>query len=165
MRWALGAGLALAACSRDPRAAEAAVRAYNQAAITAYRSGDFAPLEQADTTAEWGRVKVLADLKAAARLVLESELLRLEVTKVARVNEHLLVATTAERWRYHDRPLTPGAPPGTVFVVDMTLSYDLLEASGAWRVDKVRALTSDYLEPKGFTYQAPPPHLRPDAGG
>lgn len=160
MRGALPAALALlAGCSGgDHRAAERVVRAYNQAAISAYRARDLSGLEQTATRAESTRVVVLVDMKKAEQKVLESELLRLEMTSVARAGEHRLVATTAERWRYYDRPLRPGAPPGTISVVDLTLSYELLEESGAWRVDRVRALSSTDLEPKGD------PRLRQGAG-
>jgi hypothetical protein len=155
----LGAGalaLALAAgCGADRREAEGAVRAYNEAAIHAYRTRDFAPLQKVATEKEWGRVVVLVDLKSASKLVLESELQALEVTKVERPGPDGMVVETRERWRYYDRPLEPGRPAGQVFVADMVLRYEFERAKeGGWRMGQARTLSAKYLEPKGFQLEA-----------
>ncbi len=166
-----GAGRALAAvalsafaagCSSDGREAERAVRGYNEAAILAYRTRDLSRLREVATEKEWGKVVVLVDLKTANGLVLESELLSLEVTRTARPSPDLLHVATRERWRYHDRPLRPGRPPGDVFVADMTLEYELVREDGRWKLDSARTLSNEYLEPKGFRPQPghgeAPPH-------
>lgn len=137
-------------CGSDRRDAERAVRAYNDAAILAYRTRDFAPLHEAATQEEWGRVVVLVDLKTASRLVLESELQSLELTKVERTAADAMLVGTRERWRYHDRPLDPGRPRGPEFVADMALEYRFVRQDGRWKMDSARTLSSEYLEPKGF---------------
>jgi hypothetical protein len=102
---------------------------------------------------------VLVDLKSASKLVLESELQSLEVTKVERPSPEAMVVETRERWRYHDRPLEPGRPAGPLFVADMVLSYELERAKvGGWRVSRGRTLSTEYLEPKGFRLEGPRGH-------
>jgi hypothetical protein len=162
VRPALAAALALAvaACGRERAEAERAIRAYDEAAIEAYRTGDAAKVKERSTEREWRKVVALVDLKRESRLVLESELQALEVTGVERRDDSRLVARTRERWRYHDRPLDPGRPVGTTFVADMELEYALAREGGAWRVDAVRTLSSSYLEPKGYR-----PGAAPHGGG
>ncbi len=140
---------ALTGCQDDRRRGERLVRAYNDAAITAYRTGNFTPIKQVASEKEWGRVVVLVDLKTAARLVLESELQALEVTSAERTAEGHLKVGTRERWRYWDRPLTPGAPAGRVFVADMTLSYDFLGEADGWKLAGATTLTNEYLASDG----------------
>jgi hypothetical protein len=141
---------ALLACgqgARDRRDAEQAIRGYDDAAILAYRTRDFEPLRRFATEGEWNRVVVLVDLKTAGKLVLESELESFAVERVERAGPDALVADTRERWRYHDRPLDPGAPRPPTFVADMAMRYELVRAGGAWRVDRVRTLSSAYRQP------------------
>ena len=147
---ALAAAAALFGCRSDRAEAERAVRAYNEAAILAYRTRDFGPLREVATEGEWGRVVVLVDLKSAARLVLESELQKLEITEVEKTGPDAMRVRARERWRYHDRPLDPGRPSGTQFVVDMVLEYRFVREAGRWKLDRARTLSSDYLEPSGF---------------
>ncbi len=150
---ALAALTALAACgqgARDRRAAEQAIRGYDDAAILAYRTRDLEPLRRFATQGEWGRVVVLVDLKTAGKLVLESELQSLKVDRVERSGPDGLVAETRERWRYHDRPLDPGAARPPTFVADMRMRYELVRSDGAWKVDRTRTLENAYLEPKGY---------------
>lgn len=148
--------LALASgCSLEGREAEQAVRRYNEAAILAYRTRDFARLREVATEKEWGKVVVLVDLKSASGLVLESELEDLEVTRATKPSPDHLKVETRERWRYHDRPLQPGRPPGSVFVAQMGLEYDFVREGGAWKLDAARTLSNEYLEPKGFRPEAP----------
>lgn len=149
-----------AACGRgggERAEAERAIRAYDDAIVVAYRSGDLAGLRETATEREWRKVVALVDLKRESRVVLESELQALEVTGVERRGADRLVARTRERWRYHDRPLEPGKPPGTVFVADMALEYELAREGGRWRTDLVRTLSNEFLEPKGHR-PAPPGH-------
>ncbi len=155
---------ALVACgqgARDRRDAERAIRGYDDAAILAYRTRDLEPLKRFATAGEWGRVVVLVDLKSAAKLVLESELQSLAVERVERTGPDGLLAETRERWRYHDRPLVPGAARPPTFVADMRMRYEVVRVDGAWRVDRTRTLESTYLEPKGFT---PDRHAPPGDG-
>ncbi len=155
---------ALVACgqgARDRRAAEQAIRGYDDAAILAYRTRDVEPLKRFATQGEWGRVAVLVDLKTAGKLVLESELLSLAVDRVERTGPDGLAAETRERWRYHDRPLDPGAARPPTFVADMRMRYELVRSDGGWKVDRTRTLENTYVEPKGFTLE---PHQRPGHG-
>lgn len=145
---------ALSGCNADRREAEALVRAYNEAAIVAYRTRSFDDVKKVATQKEWGRVVVLVDLKTANELVLESELQALEITAIEKPNDELLEVSTKERWRYWDRPLKPGAAAGTVFVAQMTLTYDFVREDGAWKLSSARTLTNDYLEPPGFKLHA-----------
>lgn len=154
----------LGACSSDRRGPERAVRAYNEASILAYRTREFGPLRRVATAGEWGRVVVLVDLKSAGRLVLESELESFEVAGVERHDPGRAVVRTKERWRYRDRPLDPGKPRGPEFLVDMALEYQLVKEEGRWKVDRSRARSSDYLEPKGFVLDRRP-HSPGDASG
>lgn len=140
----------LAACSSDRREAERAVRAYNQAAILAYRTRDPSGLREVATEKEWRKVLVLVDLKTANGLALEAEMESLELTSVARPGPDSLRVGSRERWRYHDRPLQPGKRAGTVFVADMTLQYDFVRQGGGWKLDEARTLSSEYLEPRGY---------------
>lgn len=149
---AVAALAALPACSRSGRdraEAEQTIRGYNDASILAYRMRDFEPLRRFATDGEWGRVVVLVDLKTASRLVLEGELLSLAVERVERSGPDARVAETRERWRYHDRPVDPGAARPTTFVADMRMRYDLVPAAGGWRVDRTHTIENTYLEPKG----------------
>lgn len=141
---------ALVGCNADKREAEGLVRSYNEAAIIAYRTGNLEGLKKVATQQEWGRVVVLVELKTAAGLVLESELQALEITAVQRPHDGLLEVSTRERWRYWDRPRKPGAPAGTVFVAQMTLTYDFVREEGGWKMSSARTLTNEYLEPAGF---------------
>lgn len=156
---------AVAGCNADRREAERAVRRYNDAAILAYRTRDFAPLREAATEKEWGKVVVLVDLKTAAGLVLESELEELEVTRAEKPSPDLLKVATRERWRYHDRPLRPGRPPGAVFVANMALEYDFVRQDGRWKLEAARTLSNEYLEPKGFRPAAPHGEAAPHERG
>jgi hypothetical protein len=150
VRGALVSALLLAAgCGADRREAERAVRAYNDAAILAYRTRDFGPLQEVATKGEWGRVVVLVDLKTASRLVLESELQSLEITGVTRPSPEAMVVRSRERWRYHDRPLDPGRPQGQQFVADMVLEYQFAREGGRWKLDRAKTISTEYLEPKG----------------
>lgn len=163
----LALSLALAAaCGGDRLEAERAVRAYNEAAIHAYRTRDFGPLQKVATEKEWGRVVVLVDLKSASKLVLESELQSLEVTKVERPGPDAMVAETRERWRYYDRSLEPGRPAGQVFVADMILRYDFERSKeGGWRMSQGRTLSTKYLEPRGYELKAARGHSGREGGG
>jgi hypothetical protein len=141
--------LLAAACGADRREAERVVRAYNDAAILAYRTRDFGPLQEVATKGEWGRVVVLVDLKTASRLVLESELQSLEIVSVARPSPDAMVVRSRERWSYHDRPLDPGRPQGQRFVADMVLEYQFAREGGRWKLDRAKTISTEYLEPKG----------------
>lgn len=152
-----------AACSGDRREAERAVRDYNDAAVLAYRTRDFARLREVATEKEWGKVVVLVDLKTANGLVLESELLSLEVTRIARPSPDLLQVGTRERWRYHDRPLQPGRSPGPVFVADTALTYDFVRHGGTWKLDSARTVSNEFLEPEDL--RARPVQVDPERRG
>ncbi len=151
---------ASAAACRDRADAEAAravraVRDYDEALVQAFRASDARPLRAVALEAEANRVVVLVDLKRSNGIVLESTLERLEVTGTLRTGAGGRTVETVERWRYFDRPLAPGRPPGTVFVAEMRMRYELAREEGRWKVERVRTLSSEYLEPKGLAREAP----------
>ncbi|HSN91983.1 MAG TPA: hypothetical protein VLS93_12205 [Anaeromyxobacteraceae bacterium] len=149
-RASLGLLAALAACGDPARGeAERAVRAYNDAAIVAYRTREIGPLREVATEKEWGKVVVLVDLKTSNGVVLESELSSLEVTSASRPSPDRLEVATRERWRYFDRPLRPGRSPGPSFVAEMAMQYLLVREGGRWKVERVWTLSNEILEPKG----------------
>jgi hypothetical protein len=139
----LAATLVLAlGCASDPRDAAAAVRAYDDALILAYRAGDRAGLEPVATARERKKIGVLLDLKKDEGLVLESELARLDVEAADRLGPDRVKVRTSEAWRYRDRPVAPGKPAGPAVEADMTLEYTVVRQDGRWKVDEVRMLTS-----------------------
>ena len=146
----------VAAC-RDGADAEVerAVRDYDEALVQAFRAGDARTVRAFALEKEANRVVVLVDLKRSNGIVLESTLERLEVTGTSRTGPGGRTVETVERWRYFDRPLAPGRPPGTVFVAEMRMRYELAREEDRWKVESVRTLSSEYLEPKGFVRGAP----------
>jgi hypothetical protein len=145
------AALGCASCKRDRGEAERAVRAYDEALVRAYRTNDRTGMRETATEKEANRVLVLIDLKIADRLVLESTLERLDVASAERVGADGYTVRTAERWRYHDRPLDPGRDAGPELVAEMKMEYEVAREAGRWRVAKVRTLANEVLEPKGGT--------------
>jgi hypothetical protein len=138
--------VALAACARPEREAARAVREYDDALVVAYRTGDASSMTQVAATKEAQRVQVLVDLKSSGKLVLESTLEAFEATRV-QIGPSAGAATveTKERWRYSDRHLRPGEPPGPTFVSDMTMRYDLVRDDGRWKVRDVTTIANEYL--------------------
>lgn len=139
--------VSLAGCSGPCTDAEKLVRKYNEASINAYRTGDFTPLSAIADEKESGKIRVLVDIKRSGGLVLESQLQSLEVTSCAQADPDSMTVETRERWRYHDRSLKPGVPPGKEFVADMSLRYTIRKVAGVWKVGKVKALSTKYIEP------------------
>lgn len=149
---AVVAALCLATAAAGCRGSweEQAIRAYNEATILAYRTGDLSGMEKVAMPDEARKVTALVDLKRAEKLVLESSLDRLEVLKSEPVGPDGATVETRERWTYQDRPLTPGTAPGTRFVAEMTMRYECVRDEGLWKVAQVRTLTNEFIEPKGF---------------
>lgn len=146
MRLAFALAVALAACSRPEREAARAVREYDDALARAYREGDASGLARVAGAKEATRVRVLVDLKSASGLVLESTLESFEVTRVeVAAGGSAATVDTKERWRYFDRHLRPGEAPGSTFVADMSMRYDLAREDGRLRVHGVTTLASEYL--------------------
>lgn len=145
---ALALALASAGCGRDARGeADRYLRAYNAALVEAYRSSDASKLEGLAGTDEVRKVRILIDLKSSNGIVLESRLERFEVTAATFEGDDRIAAETREEWRYHDRPRSPGLPPGPEFRSEMTLRYRLVREAGTWKVEGVRALSSRPVEP------------------
>jgi hypothetical protein len=157
MRRAALLALALAACSRGERELGAAVRAYDDELVRAYRTGDTSGLARLARPKEARKVRVLVDLKSASRLVLESSLEAFEVVRVERgASPDAAAVETRERWRYTDRHLDPGAPPGPTIVSEMTMRYALVREGGGWKVQEVTTLESRRAEePPGAGRDAP----------
>jgi hypothetical protein len=146
MRRAALLALALAACSKGERELGAAVRAYDDELVRAYRTGDTSGLARLAGPKEARKVRVLVDLKSASRLVLESSLEAFEVVRVERASPDAAAVETRERWRYTDRHLEPGEPPGPTIVSEMTMRYALVREGGGWKVDEVTTLESRRAE-------------------
>lgn len=143
------AGAAGAYADGGKSEALAAVRAYNEAVILAYRTSDPTPVKQLVGDKELRKLTALIDLKAASSLVLESTLEKLDVTAVERPTAGVMTVRTAEQWRYFDRPLKPGIAPGQEFVTRMTLEYSFAAVDGGWKMDHARTLTHEYVQPAG----------------
>jgi hypothetical protein len=141
--------LAGAACQASPRELGKAVRQYDDELVRAYATSEASRLGEVATAKEAGRVQVLLDVKRDAKLVLESTIESFEVTRASSSGEGATVETR-ERWRYHDRRLQPGEPPGPEFVAEMTMRYDLVREDGRWKVASVSTVSNEYLEPKGM---------------
>jgi hypothetical protein len=184
--WTIGLLGLLAACaactSPAAREGEAAVRRYNEVAIAAYRANDPSRLREVATAREARKVFALVDLKKASEVVLESTLLRLSVKGIERISDERMTVETEERWRYHDRPLQPGVPPGSELLADMHVRYDVFREDGAWKVSGVAVPWNQYYDPvteqpiprpdfepvrgKGLTHAAPSPAApAPAVGG
>jgi len=129
---------------------ERAVRSYCEALVIAYRTSDASAVRSVTTEREWSKLFTLIDLKRAAGLVLESELESLSVTAVEQASQGVLTVETTERWRYFDRPVELGRPPGTEFLVEMDLVYSFVDEDGAWKMDQATTRRHEYLEPEGY---------------
>ncbi len=139
--------LVLAACARPEHEVARAVREYDDELVRAYRMGDASAMSRVAEGEEARRVRVLVDLKSAAKLVLESTIESFETTRVRiERGSRSAVVETKERWRYFDRRLTPGEPPGATFVSDMAMRYDLAREDGRWKVRAVTSLSNEYVE-------------------
>jgi len=147
-RLALLALLALSSCPKPDAELARAVREYDDALVTAYASSDPSGMSRVATRKEADRVRVLIDLKIGAKLVLESTIEEFAVTS-ATVSGDTGTVETRERWRYHDRRLQPGAPPGPEIVSAMTMRYSLVRQDGRWKVASGKTLTNEYLTPAG----------------
>jgi hypothetical protein len=140
--------LLFAACQGASAEASRAVREYDDLLVRAYAGGNASPLANRASAKELGRVQVLIDLKSAGKLVLESRIESFEVTS-ASTSGNIATVETRERWRYHDRHLEPGKPPGPEFVADMRMRYELAREGGRWKVQSVSTLSNEYLNGKG----------------
>lgn len=140
-RLALAALLALAACPGDHAELGRAVREYDDALVRAYSSSDPSGMPRVAASKEADRVRILVDIKSAAGLVLESRLESFEVTR-ARATGDTATVETRERWRYHDRRLQPGAPPGPGIASLMSMRYSLVRERGRWKVAQVSTISS-----------------------
>ncbi len=147
-RLAPAALLLLAACPGPARELSRAVREYDDELVRAYGTSDPSRLYGVADRKEADRVRVLIDLKTASKLVLESTLESLEVTSATATGGQGVVETR-ERWRYHDRPLQPGAAPGPEIVAAMAMRYQLARQDGRWKVVSVSTISNEILEPKG----------------
>lgn len=148
MRTALalfGALLALAACGPDPELARA-VREYDDALVVAYASSDPSGMDRVATREEADRVRILIDIKAGAKLQLDSRLEDFEVIRTEAKGDAATVETR-ERWLYHDHPLTPGKEPGPELLSRMVMRYALLREGGRWKVASAETLSSAYEVP------------------
>ena len=127
------------------------MRAYDEAIVAAYRANDAAKLSGLVTARELRKVSAIIDVKRSAGVALESTLEELAVTGVERPGPDAMVVLSRERWRYFDRPVEPGRPPGQVFVMAAVLRYEFVRIDGEWKMDQARTLGSEYLEPKGWS--------------
>ena len=145
------AGSVAAGCGDNLQSeGERAVRAYCEALVIAYRTSDADAVRPVTTEREWRKLFTLIDLKRAAGLVLESELESLTVTAVEQPGPGVLTVAATERWRYFDRPVELGRPPGTEFVVEMDLVYSFVDKDGVWKMDEATTRRHEYIEPDGY---------------
>jgi hypothetical protein len=142
--------LAFAACDRSTSELSRLVRDYDEALILAFRTGDLASLRRNANEEEVNKVAALVDLKRAAGLVLEAEILSLDIESIEHIGPEGAVVHTTETWKYHDRAVAPGTAPGETFVSTMSMQYSMERHDGEWRVTQVRTVTNEFLEPKGF---------------
>jgi len=144
------AGTVTSGCGDDLQTeGERAVRAYCEAVIIAYRTGDADTVLPVATEREWRKIFTLIDVKQANGLVLESELEKLDVTSVDQPNSGFMTVAATERWRYFDRPIELGKPPATEFVVEMDLVYSFVDKDGVWKMDEATTRRHEYIEPDG----------------
>lgn len=145
------AGVVAAGCGDTLKSeGERAVRGYCEALAIAYRTSDADVIRPVATEREWRKIFTLIDLKHAAGLVLESELESLSVTAVEQPGPGALTVAATERWRYFDRPVELGRPPGTEFVVEMDLVYSFVDEDGVWKMDQATTRRHEYIEPQGY---------------
>ncbi len=143
---ALALVLALAGCPRPEREAARAVREYDDELVRAFRTSDASRMAGVASAKEAGRVRVLVDLKSAGKLVLESSLESFEVTRIeVAPGGGAASVETKERWRYFDRHLRPGKPPGPTFVADMAMRYALVREGGRFKVRDATTLANEYV--------------------
>jgi hypothetical protein len=135
--------LALQGCQDRPLA-ERLVCAYDEAAVAAYAADDFAGLSKVAGEAEQDKVRARVARKSRAGVRLEARLDRVEVTAVSRPGPDELIVDATERWRYHDRPVRPGLSPSPEIEAVVRLTYDFIRRDGGWRVQQVRAASTDY---------------------
>jgi hypothetical protein len=155
---AILAGCVISGCGTDlSREGERVVRAYCEAVVDAYRTGNADVVRPVATEKEWRKIFALIDLKRAEGMVLESELESLAIEDVAQPSPGLMTVVASERWRYFDRPIEIGQPPGTEFLVEMELLYTFVDVDGAWKMDQAITRHHEYIEPKGYL----PPEHRP----
>jgi len=153
------AGSVTAGCGSDLNAeGERAVRTYCEALVVAYRTSDANAVQPVATEKEWRKLFTLIDLKRAAGLVLESELESLAVTAVEQPGPGVMAVMATERWRYFDRPIELGTPPGTEFVVEMDLMYSFVDEDGVWKMDQATTHRHEYIEPEGYRPIEHQPH-------
>ncbi len=157
MRRGLAAALLLASCSGGAGdAAARAVRAYDDALVKAFATGDASGMTAVAARKEADRVRILVDLKTNANLVLVSAIERFEVVSAA-VEGDAGTVETRERWRYHDRRRLPAdAPPGAEIASDMVMRYALVREEGRWKVASVKTVSNVYLNPPGPAAGATP---------
>ncbi|MBI5507282.1 MAG: hypothetical protein HY903_00890 [Deltaproteobacteria bacterium] len=150
---------ALAGCrpAQADHPAARAVRAYADALADAYGTGDSSDLAGVARPDEVQRVRALIDLKRAAGVVLEAELLAFRVVGVEERAPELVIVRTEERWRYRDRGAAPGSEPGPLVVADMVMELEVARAAGAYRVARARTIATTTVAPPSDAPAAPLP--------
>jgi hypothetical protein len=135
--------LAVFACSRTDTPLKI-IRAYNDAVILAYRTGDTSRLVDVAGEREARIVSVLVTTKRGSGLVMEATLERLEVLSFQKTSPDSQLIQTSEQWRYYDRPLKPGSDPGQVIEASMKVQYECARSGTAWKVMKVKVLENTF---------------------
>jgi hypothetical protein len=124
------------------------VRAYNDAVIMAYRTGDTGRLPAVAGEREARVIGVLIATKRSAGLVLESSLEHLDVVRFDKTSPGAALVETRERWRYYDRPLKPGGAAGQIIQAEMKVQYTCERTGSVWRVMNVKVLDNAFLDRK-----------------
>ncbi len=138
-----------ASCTSPAEEAEKAVRAYNKALVLAYRTGDMTELEKFAGDNEVRKIRVLMDLKRSQGMVLESTLESLKVVSSQTSGTDSILVETKERWRYQDRMVQPGKPPGQLFVSEMNMEYTCEKESDQWKVTELRTKANRVINQAG----------------
>jgi hypothetical protein len=146
---AVGVAIFMASCGTGAREGERIVRRYNEALISAYRTGDARRLPEVAGERETRTIATLIEIKRSAGLVLEPVLESLEVVSVHTVGKDGMQVETREKWRYQDRSLAPGGAPGTPVAAEMRMRYDSERVNGTWKVMKVTTLENRVMKPAG----------------
>lgn len=162
MRWrqsrlVLATGLIAAAVTACERAgvkeARELVERYNRAVSEAYRRGDVKLIDPVVGPNEGKKLTGLIGVRLDMGLTLDSHLLSLEVTEVAKSKDELRVRTK-ERWRYRDLKIGSGEQIGEESLDSYEMLYVFKQIDKAWMVDEIRFTSPPEVGRKTTTWAA-----------
>lgn len=145
--------------------AESLVRRYNERIASAYRTGDPRLVEGVAGPEEAAKLTGLIGVKLDRGVVLDSELLDLKVTRVARPSRERVIVETRERWRYTDREITTGRPVGSEVTDRYAVRYVLESREDTWVVNRVEFIEPPTTDGGGHSVGLPANALPGSGGG